>query len=74
MPRISASVAGSAIRASVSAISALRGAIGLHGIDQRIELGELARDPHIFLGIDLAEQFGLERGVVGQQDVEFGFG
>ena len=51
-----------------------RRAIGLHGVDQRIELGELARDLDIFLGIHLAKQLGLERGVVGEQDIEFGFG
>ena len=52
----------------------LRGAIGLHRIDQRVELGELARDLHIALRIHLAEQLVLERGVVGEQDIEFGFG
>ena len=52
----------------------LRGAIGLHCIDQRVELGELARDLDIALGIHLAEQLVLERGVVGEQDIEFGFG
>ena len=51
-----------------------RRAIGLHRVDQRIELGELARDLDVFFGIHLAQQFGLERGVVGEQDIEFGFG
>ena len=51
-----------------------RSAIGLHRLDQRIELGELARDLHVAFGIDLAQQLGFERGVVGEQDVEFGFG
>ena len=50
------------------------GAVGLHGVDQRIELGELAGDPHIVLGIHLAQQFGLEGGVVRQQNIQFGFG
>ena len=49
-------------------------AIGLHGIDHRIELGEFARDLDVFLGSELLQQFGLERGVVGEQDIEFGFG
>ena len=74
MPRISASVAGSAISASMSASSVIGGAIGFHGVDQRIELGELARDLHIFLGAHLAEQLGFEGSVVRKQDVEFGFG
>ena len=51
-----------------------RPAIGLHRVDQRIELGELARDLDVFLGIQLSQQLRLERGVVGEQDIEFGFG
>ena len=51
-----------------------RRAIDLHRVDQRIELGELARDLDVFLGVQLAQQFGLQRGVVGKQDIEFGFG
>ena len=74
MPRISGSVAGSASSDSVSADLGPRRAIGLHGVDQRIELGEFARDLDVFLGIHLAQQFGLQRGVVGEQDIEFGFG
>ena len=50
------------------------GAIVLHRIDQRIEFGEFARDLDVFFGIQLAQQFGLQRGVVGEQDIEFGFG
>ena len=56
------------------AISALAGAVGLHGVDQRIELGEFARDPHVVLGVHLAQQLGLQRGMVRQQDIKFGFG
>ena len=74
MPRISGSVGG--IRQQRFGVRDLgaRRAIGLHGVDQRIELGELARDLDVFLGVQLAEQLGLERGVVGKQDIEFGFG
>ena len=46
----------------------------LNRIDQRSELGKLARDLDVFFGIHLAQQFGLQRGVVGEQDIEFGFG
>src|SRR4029450_13812127 len=49
------------------------GAVGLYGVDQRIELGGLARDPHIVLGIQLDKQLRRERGVVRQQNIEFGF-
>src|SRR5262245_42917692 len=48
--------------------------MGLHRVDQRIEVGQFARDLHIAVGTDLAEQLVFERGVVGEQDVEFGFG
>ncbi len=74
MPRISGSVAESASSVSVSGDLGPRRAIGLYGIDQRIELGEFARDLDVFLGTELAQQLGLERGVVGEQDIEFGFG
>ena len=74
MPRISGSVAGSAISALGIGNLGAGGAIGLHRVDQRIELGELARDLHVLLRIHLAQQLGLERGVVGEQDIEFGFG
>ena len=49
------------------------GAVGLHGRYQRIELGQFARDLDIVLGVHLAEQLGLQRGMVRQQDIEFGF-
>ncbi|HEY4969647.1 MAG TPA: hypothetical protein VII35_07055, partial [Steroidobacteraceae bacterium] len=49
------------------------GAVGLHRVDQRIEFGEFARDPHIVLGAELAQQLVLERGMVRQQDIKFGF-
>src|SRR5207249_2491563 len=52
----------------------LSGAVRFHGIDQRIELGELARDPHVIFGVDLAKQLRLERGVVRQQNIKFGLG
>jgi hypothetical protein len=55
-------------------ISGSRCAIGLHRVDQRIELGEFARDLDVFFGIHLAQQFGLQRGMVGEQNIEFGFG
>ena len=74
MPRISGSVAESAKQLFGACDLGPRRAIGLHGVDQRIELGELARDLDVFFGIHLAQQFGLQRGVVGEQDVEFGFG
>jgi hypothetical protein len=51
----------------------LHAAIGLHGLDQRIEFGELAGDLHIAVRTDLAQQLVFERGMVGEQDVEFGF-
>lgn len=50
------------------------GTIGLHRLDQRGDLGELARDLHIALGGELSQRFGLERGVMREQDVKFGFG
>jgi hypothetical protein len=52
----------------------LHAAIGLHGFDQRIDVGKFPRDLHIAIGADLAEQLVFERGMVGKQDVEFGFG
>ncbi len=51
-----------------------RGAIGLHGVDHRVELGEFARDPDVVLGVQLAQQLRLEGGVVRQQNVKFGLG
>src|SRR5260370_22698508 len=50
------------------------GAVGFDGVDQRIELGEFARDPNVILGVYLAKQLRLERGVVRQQNIKFGFG
>ena len=50
------------------------GAISLDRVDQRIELGEFARDLHVFVGTDLAEQLRFQRSVVRQQDIQFGFG
>ena len=47
--------------------------VGLHRIDQRRDLGELAGDLHIAFGRDLAERFGLEGRVMREQDVQFGF-
>ena len=47
----------------------LHAAIGFHGIDQRIEVGEFPGDRHIAVGADLAEQLVFECGVVGKQDV-----
>jgi hypothetical protein len=74
MLRISGSVAESASSCFGARNLGPRRAIGLHRVDQRIELGELARDLDVFFGIQLAQQFGLQRGVVGEQDIEFGFG
>ena len=49
------------------------GAVGLHRVDQRIELGQFARDPHVVFGVHLAKHLCLEGSVVRQQDIEFGF-
>ena len=49
-------------------------AVGFDGVDQRIEVGEFARDLDVFLGTELPKQLGLERSVMGEQDIEFGFG
>ena len=51
-----------------------RRAIGLHGVDQRIELGQLAGDLHIFVGRELAENLRFEGSVMGKEYVQFGFG
>ncbi|MGY4341489.1 hypothetical protein ACVWW3_006395 [Bradyrhizobium sp. LM2.9] len=48
--------------------------IGLDRFDQWRELGEFTRDLHIAFGGELTERFGLERGVMREQDVQFGFG
>ena len=50
------------------------GAIGLDGFDQRIEFGQFPRDPHIVFRVDLPKQLRLQRSVVRQQDIKFGFG
>ena len=44
-------------------------AVGFHGLDQRIELGKLPGDPDVFLGVHLAQQLGLKRSVVREQNV-----
>ncbi len=48
--------------------------IGFDRFDQWRELGELTRDLHIAFGGELTERFGFERGVMREQDVQFGFG
>ena len=50
------------------------GAICLHRLDHRIEFGQLPGDADAVVGADLAEQFGLQRRMARQQDIEFGFG
>src|SRR6185369_68815 len=50
------------------------GAVGFYGVDQRVELGKLARDPHVMRGVHLAKQLRLQRGVVRQENIKFGFG
>ena len=49
-------------------------AIGFHGVDDRPELGELARQLHIGLGRELTHQLVLHRLVAGHQRIEFLFG
>ena len=50
------------------------GTIGLDRLDQGRDFGEFARHLYIALGRELAKRFGLERGVMREQDVQFGFG
>ena len=71
MERISASVAGSAIRLVEPVELALRRPIGLHRLDHGSELGELARELHEGLGRQRGSEIALERRVAGQKRVEF---
>ncbi len=49
-------------------------AVGLHLFHHRRDLGELAGELHIGFRRQLAGEFGRERGVARQHDVELGFG
>ena len=69
--RISASVAGSAIRL-VSAFELVLGrAIGLYRFHDRRQLGEFARELDVGLGRNRRGEFAFERSMAGDKRVEF---
>ena len=60
-------------RVEVSELGAHR-AVGLHSLDDRVELGEFARQLHECIGADGLRKLRLDGGVAGKQGIESRFG